>query len=108
MRTIKELIRQNKKVHIYLKDKAIRYRFMSDAEREGITYGDGVLPTEREVEDIMSLHPDGTICFLGFAGRIYAHYNKHNIIRIDYEKYIDNERVYVIDPTNHKQGRFEN
>jgi len=108
MRTIKNLINQNKKVYIYLKDKVIMYRFMSDAEREGITYGDGVLPTEREVEDIMSLHPDGTICFLGFAGRIYAHCNKRNIIRIDYEKYIDNERVYVINTMNHKQGRVEN
>ncbi|MBQ6708341.1 MAG: hypothetical protein IJM97_05265 [Clostridia bacterium] len=98
MRTIKNLLKNEKKVYIYLNSKAIRYRFMSDAELEGITYGDGVLPTEREVEDIMSLHSDGTICFLGFAGRMFAHYNKRNIIRIDYEKYIDNERVYVIAP----------
>ena len=37
MRTIKKLINTEKKVYILLKNKAIQYRFMSDAEREGIT-----------------------------------------------------------------------
>ena len=46
MRTIKQLINPEKKVYIRLRGKAIRYRFMSDAEREGITYGDKVKPTE--------------------------------------------------------------
>lgn len=45
MRTIKELISNEKKVYILLKSKAIQYRFMSDAEREGIIYGDNVKPT---------------------------------------------------------------
>jgi hypothetical protein len=53
MRTIKKLINTEKKVYILLKNKAIQYRFMSDAEREGITYGDNVKPTERKVDDIM-------------------------------------------------------
>ena len=43
MRTIKKLINTEKKVYILLKNKAIQYRFMSDAEREGITYGDNVI-----------------------------------------------------------------
>ena len=34
MRTIKKLINTEKKVYILLKNKAIQYRFMSDAERE--------------------------------------------------------------------------
>lgn len=72
MRTIKELINNEKKVYIILCNKAIQYRFMSDAEREGITYGDNVKPTERQVDDIMALKSDGTICFLGWAGREYG------------------------------------
>lgn len=96
MRTIKELVRNEKKVYIYLSSKAIEYRFMSDAEREGIIFGDGVKPTERQIDDIMALHDDGTICFLGWAGRMSYHYNKANIKRIDYEKYIEGKEDYLI------------
>lgn len=96
MRTIKELIRNEKKVYILLKDRAIQYRFMGDAEREGITYSDKVKPTERTVGDIMVLRPDGTICFLGWAGRMCYHYNKNNVPRIDYEKYVDGAEDYSV------------
>lgn len=97
MRTIKNLITPDKKVYILLKDKATQYRFMSDAEREGITYGDGVKPTERPVDEIMALQPDGTICFLGWAGRVCYHYaRQNNIIRIDYDKFINGNDNYII------------
>ena len=97
MRTIKELISNEKKVYILLKPKAIQYRFMSDAEREGITYGDNVKPTERPVDDIMALQPNGTICFLGWAGRVCYHYaTQNNINRVDYEKYINGDANYMI------------
>ena len=96
MRTIKKLINTEKKVYILLKNKAIQYRFMSDAEREGITYGDNVKPTERKVGGIMALQPNGTICFLGWAGRMCYHYNKENVLRIDYERYIDGAENYII------------
>ena len=87
MRTIRNLIDTEKRVYIILKTKAIQYRFMSDAAREGITYSDGVEATERVVDDVMSLKADGTICYLGFAGRML--YHQGNCIRIDYERYID-------------------
>lgn len=96
MRRIRELINNEKKVYIYLRNRATEYRFMSDAEREGITYGDGVKPTERPVDDIMALHDDGTICFLGWAGRMAYHYSKDTVKRIDYEKYISGETEYQI------------
>ena len=96
MRTIKELINQEKKVYILLRTKAVQYRFMSDADREGITFGDGTKATEREVDDIMALRPDGTICFLGWAGHMCYHHSKKTAIRIDYEKYIDGSADYII------------
>ena len=61
MRTIRQLINPEKKVYIFLKNKAIQSRFMSDTEREGITFGDKVKPTERYADDIMALNADGTI-----------------------------------------------
>jgi len=96
MRTIKELIIKEKKVYILLSTKAIQYRFMSDAEREGITYGDKKTAAELMAEDIMALRPDGTICFLGWAGRIYYHHNKNDVLCIDYEKYIEGAENYTV------------
>ena len=96
MRTIKELVRNEKKVYIYFRNRTTEYRFMSDAEQEGITYADGVKPTERPVDDIMALHENGTICFLGWAGRMSYHYNKNTVKRIDYEKYIEGLNDYLI------------
>lgn len=96
MRTIRELIGKGEKVYIALKSKPIRYRFMADAAMEGITYGDGVPATDREVDDIMALHPDGTICFLGWAGHMCYHIREEHILRIDYEKYITDAEDYII------------
>ena len=96
MRTIRELVNQEKNVYILLRTKAMQYRFMSDAAREGITFGDGITPTERNVNDIMALLPDGTICFLGWVGRMCYHHGKDAVIRIDYEKYVDGAKDYII------------
>ena len=98
MRTIKNLIQPNKKVYLLLKDKETQCRFMCDAEREKITYGDSVTPTQRPVEEIMSLQPDGTICFLGWAGRVCYHYARQkNVVRIDYERYVNENDDYIIE-----------
>lgn len=96
MRTIRELTNGEKKVYIYLRNKATEYRFISDAEREGITFGDSVKLTERKPDDIMVLYEDGTICFLGWAGRMAYHYNKDTLKRIDYEKYVEGSNDYLI------------
>ena len=96
MRTIRQLINSEKKVYIFLEIKAIQSRFMSDAEREGITFGNKVKPTERQADDIMTLNADGTICFLGWAGRMCYRYGGDTAIRIDYEKYIDGADDYLI------------
>ena len=96
MRTIKQLIGKEQKVYIVLKNKAIMFRFISDAEYEGITFGDKVKPTERTPEDIMALQADGTICYLGWAGRMCYHSSKHNILRVDYEKYILGDENYLV------------
>lgn len=97
MRKIKNLINPEKKVYILLKNEAIRYRFMSDAAYEGITYGDGVLATERQADEIMALQKDGTICFLGWAGHMCYHHSKDQAIKIDYEKYVFGCDDYIMD-----------
>ncbi len=96
MRTIRKLINKDKKVYILLRTKAMEYRFMSDADREGITFGDGVRATERAVDEVMALRADGTICFLGWAGRMCYHNSKSGVLRIDYEKYINGDQDYIV------------
>ena len=96
MRTIRELIGKEEKVYILLRNKPIRYRFMADAAMEGITYGDGIPFTDREVEDIMALQSDGTVCFLGWAGHMCYHYSEGSVLRIDYKRYISGAEDYLI------------
>lgn len=96
MRTIRELVGKEEKVYILLRSKSIRYRFMADAAMEGITYGDGVPATDREVEDIMALQSDGTVCFLGWAGHMCYHHSEGSVLRIDYERYISGAEDYII------------
>ena len=97
MRTIKELLQYGKKVYIVLPTKAMQYRFMSDADREGITFGDGVKATERLASDIMALLPDGHIFFVGWVGSLCFKQGGDSVIRVDYEKYIDGDNSYLID-----------
>ena len=96
MRTIRELVGKEEKVYILLRSKSIRYRFMADAAMEGITYGDGLPATDREVDDIMALCPNGTICFLGWAGHMCYHHSEGSVLRIDYERYISGAEDYLI------------
>ena len=53
-----------------------------------------IVEKAKKYDEIMALKPDGTVCFLGWAGRMCYH-AKGDIIRVDYEKYIDGED-YII------------
>lgn len=92
MPKIRDLISPDKKVYIILNHEEIRKRFMADAEKEGIAFSDGVLPTQRKAEDVMALQKNGTICYLGWAGRICFKSMQENVLRIDYEEYIKPEK----------------
>lgn len=96
MRTMRALLQHKKKVYIVLRTKAIQYRFMSDANREGITFSDGVKATDRMASDIMALLPDGHICFVGWVGRLCFKQGGDTVLRVDYEKFIDGSKDYEI------------
>ena len=86
MRKIKDLINNEKHVYIILKNEAVAKRFVEDAEAEGITFSDGSKPSDKPLDDIISLLPDGTICYAGFVGRMCRH--SKQCLCIDYEEYI--------------------
>ena len=87
MQKIKALINKEKHVYIILKNRKIAKQFFVDAQAEGVTFSDGAMPTTKATDDMVALLPDGTICYVGWAGR--SHRNTQNCICIDYEKYLE-------------------
>ena len=97
MRTITELIKNNERVYVKLPNKAIQYRFFSDAEREGFTFADGDKPTSDQCYHLIAVHRDKTLAYVsGWASNVYYNINKKNLITVDYEKYIDEEDDYIV------------
>ena len=86
MQKIKDLINEEKHVYILLENEEIAQRFMADSESEGITFSDGIKATKKEHNDIIALLPNGTICYVGFVGKMCRHSSQ--CICIDYEEYI--------------------
>ena len=86
MKTIKELAIMGERVYIHLKSKDVAQRFLSDAEIEGFTFGDGVHPTERHWSDLYAIHPDGTLNYVGAIGRIEYVSGTDSVIRIEYSQ----------------------
>ena len=99
-RTIKNLREKFEgKIFVYLADEKTRKEFAEDAEAEGFTIG-GQKPTERGVDEIMSLHED-VLTFVGGIGRMEfmangGSHSKGRFHRVDYAKYKSGEKNYII------------
>ncbi len=96
MRTIKQLIRSDRKIYIYLRNRETKEKFCRDVEAEGITFEGKVKVTVNKLDDIMALLSNGVICYLGFVGRMCYGSGSKDAIRIDYEKYIKDKDDYII------------
>lgn len=86
-RKIRDLLTLDDAIYILLPSKEIAEQFVKDAEAEGITFGDGVLPSQRSAGDVYRLYQNGTIAFVGYVGRVRLA-NDPAIHRINYEAYI--------------------
>ena len=79
------------RVYLVLADEQARREFTQQAEREEITYCDGVKASARPCEDIMALDHDGTINFVGFVGHLAfaaaKTIGREPLLRIDHQKY---------------------
>lgn len=98
-RKLKELCDLNARVYLVLTDEQVRREFTQQAEREGITYCDGVKVSARPCEDIMALNHDGTINFVGFVGHLAfaaaKAIGREPLLRIDYQKYRDGDADFL-------------
>lgn len=100
MRTISNLLNHEGRIYIYLASKNLSNLFLKHAEEEGFTFGDGVKPTEREADNLYSLSPDWTICYVGYIGRIAFHatnpVSDNPFFKIDYAKYLAGNPHYLM------------
>lgn len=97
MRTITELIKIYGKVYVVLPNKAIQYRFFSDAEREGFTFSNGEKPTSGECYHLIGVHSDKTLTYVsGWASNVYYNLNRKKLITVDYDKYIGCYNDYLV------------
>jgi hypothetical protein len=97
-RTIKNLLKENCRVYVYLSDKDIAKRFLRDAESEGFTFSDGANLTSRNCDSIMAVNDNTTINYVGIVGHIAFNCTKKvgdkALLRVDYGKYILGEDDY--------------
>lgn len=101
-RTLKELVKKNGRVYVYLKDSETGNQFMQQAESEGFTFIDGTKPAERCYAEIMAVNRDITINFVGMNGRIAfgsgaETVNGQKLLRVDFAKYAKGESDYLFD-----------
>lgn len=86
MKTIKEQASMGERVYVHLKDEETAMRFLKQAESEGLTFSDGVNPTDRHWSDLYSIHPDGTLNYIGINGRIHYGSGADGFVRIEYSE----------------------
>lgn len=99
MRTVSNLLNLEGRIFVYLGSHNLVNLFLKNAEAEGFTYPDGKKPTEQGGDDILAIHRDWTINYLGWAGHMaFRHPDAvigEPIIRVDYGKYISGADRYL-------------
>lgn len=101
-RTIAALLKHGKSVFVYIKGENLGKIFLKMAASEGFTYGDGVAPQKRQADDVMAIHDDLTINFVGWIGHMAFYYPlshpscNSSRVSVDFGKYISGDPDYII------------
>ena len=95
MRKLMNLTKLDEKgTFVFFRTPDLCERFMRAAEDEGFTFGDGVLPTQRDTTDIFAIHKDKTIAYVGSVGHM-AFQAKARVC-VDFEKYCNGDPDFII------------
>ncbi len=92
MMTLKELAEQYGDVWIYCRDESLQERFLSQAEEEGFLTLNGQKPAELRHQILYGIFDDMTMGYL--SGMVWCYSARNpgdNHIRVDYEKYLNDE-----------------
>ena len=99
LRTIKNLAEKKGRVYVYLANKEIGEKFMSIAEKEGFTFGDGVPLSEKRYARVIAVNHNYTLNYINGIGLIAfgagaKEIGDEELIRVDFEKYIAGDEDY--------------
>ena len=83
-------------LYVYCRSTAIAKRFLVDAEREGLVFGDGKLPTRKDTDNLFALNDDFTISYTGIAAHMMFGSQMENVYWVDYGKYMREERDFRV------------
>ncbi len=96
MRTITNLIEKEKHVYVKFNNEELCRQFMLQAEWEGFTIGKEGKPTDIELTQVIKVKPQKKLSHLvGFSGHMLYHSKQKNVVRIDYERYINGLKKYT-------------
>ncbi len=94
MLTLKDLVNTTeKKVYVFLPDAQAQTDFLVQAQSEGFTFQDGVLPCDRHKSDCYALNKDKTICYVNSIGRMAMQAKADNILRVKYPSCISDKKI---------------
>lgn len=96
MQSIKSLLDLPGRIYLFFDSVETKQLFMQHALNENITFGDGVIVTDRNVSDIMVLETNATIHYPGYIGTLWFYTKDARLTRIDYAKWINNKNNYII------------
>ncbi len=106
MRTVTNLITPSKHVYVKFNSPALCRQFLLQAEWEGFTAGNGEKPTDIENTDILAVADGKRLCRIGWAGRMLYQADTENVIRVDYEKYINGYKRFLVGGNTRKKRRL--
>lgn len=97
MKLIKSLLDLPGRIYLFFDSVETKQLFVQHALNENITFGDGVIVTDRNVSDIMVLETNATIHYPGYIGTLWFRTKDARLTRIDYAKWINNKNDYIIE-----------
>lgn len=92
-RTIRSLVTKVGKVYLHFDSQETWDAFVNMAVQEGFLLG-GEAPTSAGMDNVIAVCRDGTICYLGWAGRVC--YQCNQVPRIEFSKFIAGEKNYIV------------
>ena len=79
---LRELANEYGTVFLHMDSVEDEKNFMRQAEAEGFLFGDGRKPSEKNPSDLLALHVNQTISYVGTVGRIG--YQCHGVKSVEY------------------------
>jgi len=105
-RQLNELFNHHGTLYVYCSSIPIKQLFTKHLAEQSFHFQDGATPSRRQIDQLMCVHRDYSICFCGFISRMQCG-NLQNPVyvtedcydgctRIDYERFINGMDDYVI------------